>query len=375
MKKVIITITALTFISLPFYLKAQDEKQEKKEIEVTVDKKGNIEKGEKVEKKETEEIVIRNKGGKELNLKVEVNGDKITVNGKPLAEFEDGDVTINKRKIIIRDGDKMVAFGFNPEDMPFRDDIMNQLKAAKEMIKPFLGVTTEKVKEGAKIIEIVKESGADKAGLKKDDIITKVGDEKITDGENLSGVISAKKPKDVVRITYMRNGKESSVRATLGERKMKQAMTFNYKLPRMKVRPFNAPEIFGEPNGDLMYEDRLRDLESMAPGTGHDLAPLIQFENSFPRQKKLGLKIQDTEEGGNVKVIEVEEGSAAEKAGLKKDDIITKIGGAKIKNTDDARGQLFPSDSKSAYTIKAKRNGNEMSFEVKFPKKLKTANL
>jgi serine protease Do len=38
----------------------------------------------------------------------------------------------------------------------------------------FLGVTTEEAKEGAKITNVVKESAAEKAGLKKDDIITKV---------------------------------------------------------------------------------------------------------------------------------------------------------------------------------------------------------
>ncbi len=372
MKKVITTIAALAFISLPICLKAQEEKIEKKLIEQEVERR------EKGEKKVTEEIVIRNKGGKDLNLKVEINGDKITVNGKPLAEFKDDQVIINKRKMIIRDGEGMMAFNFSPDAMGLGENFMKEWKDGKEVIKPFLGVTTEKVTEGAKITQIVKESAADKAGLKKDDIITKVEDEIIKDGENLSKVIAAKKPKDVVKVSYLRNGKEGSVKATLGERKTKSPMTFNYTYPNVRVRPFSAPKFPGVPNanGDMIYNERLRELESLAPGAGYDYSPHMQLlENSFPRQKKLGLKIQDTEEGGNVKIIEVEEGSAAEKAGLKKGDIITQIGGVKIENTDDAREQLLPSEAKSAYTIKAKRSGAEMSFEVKFPKKLKTANL
>ena len=99
------------------------------------------------------------------------------------------------------------------------------------------------------------------------------------------------------------------------------------------------------------------------------------FGGEFFRQKKLGLKIQDTEEGGNVKIIAVEDSSAAQKAGLQKDDIITETNGQKISNTDDAREQLQEAASKSSYTIKAKRNGIDMSFDVKIPKKLKTANL
>ena len=374
MKKVLITVAALAFISLPTCLKAQDEKIEKIEIGERIEKKEKVEKKEKPEKKETQEIIIRNKGGKDLNLKVEINGDNVTVNGKPLSEFKNDEVTINKRKMIIRDGDGTMSFNFSPDAMAFGNEFMKEWKEGKEIVKPFLGVTTEKVTEGAKIMEISKESAAEKAGLKKDDIITKVGDDKIADGENLSKIISSKKPKDVVKVTYLRNGKEGSVKATLGERKMKAPMAYAYGQPRGNMRSFTLPRISGTPNADLMNEDRMIELESLAPNRNFDASPYI-LENSFPRQKKLGLKIQDMEEGGNVKVIDVEEGSAGEKAGLKKDDIIIEIGGVKIENTDDAREQLFPSEAKTAYTIKAKRDGKEMSFEVKFPKKLKTANL
>jgi serine protease Do len=99
------------------------------------------------------------------------------------------------------------------------------------------------------------------------------------------------------------------------------------------------------------------------------------FNYSFPRQKKLGLRIQDTEDGNGVKVLGTDTDSPAEKAGLKKDDIVTEIGGKRVSNTDEAREQLMDAQEKPAYTIKAKRNGSEMSFDIKIPKKLKTANL
>ncbi len=96
---------------------------------------------------------------------------------------------------------------------------------------------------------------------------------------------------------------------------------------------------------------------------------------SFPRQQKLGLRIQDTEEGNGVKVLNVDDNSAAAKAGLKADDIITEIGGKKVMTTDEARDQLKENKDKTNYTIKVLRAGKEMSFDVKIPKKLKTANL
>jgi hypothetical protein len=39
------------------------------------------------------------------------------------------------------------------------------------------------------------------------------------------------------------------------------------------------------------------------------------------------------------------------------------------------RSPLMENAEKSKYTIKAKRNGIEQQFEIKIPKKLKTANL
>ncbi|MEO7767277.1 MAG: PDZ domain-containing protein [Ferruginibacter sp.] len=375
MKKIMLSIIGMAFLSVPLVLKAQDEKPEKKEKEEKIEKKEKSDKKFNKEKKETQEIVIRNKGDKDLKLKVEIDGDKITVNGKPLAEFKEDGVTINNRKMIIRNGDGMMAYNFGGADgINFSKDFMGEWKGnGKEMIKPFLGVTTEGVSEGAKITEVVKESAAEKAGLKKGDIITKVGDETISDGGELSEVIAAKKPKEVVKVTYLRSGKENSIKATLGEKKIKTGMTFSYNAPRARVRSFSVPRIQG-PDGDMFNGEGLNELGALNPAEGFRLNPNL-FENSFPRQKRLGLKIQDTEEGGNVKVIDVEEGSAAEKAGLKKEDVITEIGGVKIENTDDARKQLFPSEAKPGYTIKAKRGGSEMTFEVKFPKKLKTANL
>ena len=67
--------------------------------------------------------------------------------------------------------------------------------------------------------------------------------------------------------------------------------------------------------------------------------------------------------------------SAAAKAGLKESDVITEIGGKKIINTDEARNELKENKDKTSYSIKALRNGKPMTFEVKIPKKLKTANL
>jgi serine protease Do len=306
-------------------------------------------------------------------LNVEIDGDKVTINGKPLSDFNDADVTINKRKFVIRDdhGGNM-TFNFDgPDGMPELggmdrwEDQLKNFKGNGNSHRPFLGVTTEKADDGAKIVEVAKGSAAEKAGLKNGDVITKVGDKEVTDGAVLADIISEKKPKDEVKIAYKREGKKKDVKAVLGEKVEERNFVFNYS-PKSKFRSFKSPHVQIAPMPEFNME-----------GNGNfNFEPNQDFaENMFPRQRKLGLKIQDTEEGGNVKVIDVDSASAAEKAGLKKDDVITEINGQKISNTDDAREQLMEVAEKSAYTIKAKRSGTEMSFEVKIPKKLKTANL
>ena len=91
--------------------------------------------------------------------------------------------------------------------------------------------------------------------------------------------------------------------------------------------------------------------------------------------QRLGLKIEDTENDNGVKILNVEEGSPADKAGLKKDDVITTFNGEKVNSVDELMDQVNDSEDKSNINIKAMRNNSEMNFEVKIPKKLNSANL
>ena len=238
----------------------------------------------------------------------------------------------------------------------------------------FLGVTTtgddeedDKKTDGATITDVTKGSAAEKAGLKEGDLITKINDKKIEGPGSLSEVVSSFKPKDEVTVYYKRDGKENSAKAILGETKFNSGMAYSFSGPKGNARSFTLPRTPREPGVQMWNDD--------AFGGSFDKMNSINGINLFPRQQKLGLKIQDTEEGDGVKVLDADKDSPAEKAGLKKDDIVTEIGGKKVTNTDEAREQLMENAEKSSYTIKAKRNGTEMSFDIKIPKKLKTANL
>lgn len=356
MKKFVFTAAAICFAAFTTTLTAQDDKGDKGE------------KGEK-DKKQTQEIVIRKKGENDTKIVVEIKGDAISINGKPLSEFKDDEITVNRRNIIIRDGKGNTRYKIAPdnfEGFSWSSDDDGKSSA-------FLGVTTKEDNDGkedtksngAEITNVTKESGAEKAGLKNGDVITKINDKKVTDPESLSEVVTSFKPKEEVTVYYKRDGKESSVKATLGERKSSFSYFFNgadgfgraFTIPRVQTVPdmnFDMSPRVWSPGGSNSYN--------------------YSFD-SYPRQQKLGLKVQDTEDGKGVKVLDVDKDSPAEKAGLKKDDVVTEIGGTKVTNTDEVRDALHDNVEKAAYTIKASRNGSAMNFDIKIPKKLKTANL
>lgn len=353
MKKVLSIAAVLCFTIWSYNASAQDDKGEKGL------------KGDK-DKKESQEIIIRKKGDKDTKITVEISGDKVTINGKPLSEFKDDEITINRRNIIVRDGKGNNRYSITTPDM--FDGFSGFWSDDHATSHAFLGVTTQDVEGGAKITDVTEESAAAKAGLKEGDIITKVADKKVTGQESLYDIISSMKPKEEVTVYYKRDGKESSAKAVLGERKG-GAFTYSFSGPDGIAKAYTMPGV----------APRLKSIPRVDTWNGNDWSTNADgynlFSESFPRQKRLGLRIQDTEEGNGVKVLGTDTDSPAEKAGLKKDDIVTEIAGKKVTNTDEAREQLMDAQEKSSYTIKAKRNGSEMSFDIKIPKKLKTANL
>lgn len=305
----------------------------------------------KIKENKEEEIVIRKNGDKDAKVTVEMKGDDILINGKPLSEFKDDDIAVIKRKKITRNGNEIFMMPGEGSDIFLNDGIDN------EDTRPFLGVTTDRNDKGVKILKVSKGSAAEKAGLKEGDIITKIGSKKINDPEELMDVVKSYKPKDEVKIYYERDGKSNDTKAVLGERKESIARSFHFnndEIPKLNEKMFKN------------FNFRMPPMDA-APGQ-----PFNKFW--MGPNKKLGVRIEDTENNAGAKITNVEEASLAEKAGLKKGDIITEVDGKKIENVSDARDQILETD-KSNYTIKAKRNGTVMNFEIKIPKKANSADL
>jgi serine protease Do len=288
---------------------------------------------------EYDEIVIKRKDPqKDTKVTIEIKEDQVIVDGKPIDEFVDEDITVQKRDA--------KRYNLASPRSPFRFEdgwSADQFELNGGEDRAFLGVTTEGSSEGVRIISVSENSAAAKAGLKKDDIITKVNDKAVFDHEQLSNAIGEYEPEEKVTITYKRDGKENKATATLGRRS--QVMGH---MPR----PPMPPMVFN-------FDDE-------------QFGDVFQYRNNRPR---LGLKVQDTEDGKGVKVIDVDEGSAAEKAGIKENDVITSFEGKEVTSAGELAKASREAKDKSSMKVQLNRNGKPQTIEVKVPKKLKTANL
>lgn len=287
-----------------------------------------------------EEIIIKKNNEAPSKMTIEIDSNNITVNGKPLSDFN-GNVTIIKRNFMDEEGNNFFTPG-------------QRLMLNAESDNAFLGVLTAKVEKGAVIKNVVDGSSAQKAGLKEDDIITKLGDKEISSPDDLRNAVGAYKPSDKVTLNYLRDGKKKSAQLELG--KTANTSVFNFNTDSLK-------NFMNGPNLERNYNFRMPQMPR-------------SFNFNYPNnQPKLGLKIEDTENGDGVKILNVEEGSAADKAGLKKGDIITQVNEEKVNGVNDVRSQLMNSENKNDYKIKAKRNNSEMNFDVHIPKILRSINI
>jgi hypothetical protein len=99
------------------------------------------------------------------------------------------------------------------------------------------------------------------------------------------------------------------------------------------------------------------------------------FDFTMNDGPKLGISIEDVSEGTGAKVVEVTEGSAAAKAGITKNDVITAVDGAAINDVSALQEKAAQLKAGDAINIKLTREGKTKEVNVKIPKKIKKANI
>ena len=307
----------------------------------------------------SDEIIIKRKSDKDVKISVEIKDGQVFINGKPVAEFEDSDLSVSRRRIKFFDAGRTFSFSQSGDgDLLVSPDTKSIFRRGgvnsyggdrrENSSRAYLGISSLKTEnnEGAKVREITKGSAAEKAGLLKGDLIIRIDETKIEGPDQLSAAVRKYKPADKITVTYKRDGKELKTTATLGS--FNDMGDFNY-------------------NYDYNYT-----IPPIPPVPPVNLEGLGFMRDSRPR---LGIKAQDTEDGKGVKVLEVDDESTAEKAGVKEGDIITRFDGKEVNSAITLAEVARESRGKPSVKIVLIRDGKTQEIEVKTPRKLRTADL
>src|SRR5690349_3188544 len=113
---------------------------------------------------------------------------------------------------------------------------------------------------GVGVTQVVPDSPAQKAGLRKDDVILRIDGDNVTSVRKLNRLVSEIAPDHSVRITISRNGAEQEISATMGKRKDLTTARDLFK-QQPKVWKFEGPLVspdkipsfpnFNDNNGDF----------------------------------------------------------------------------------------------------------------------------
>lgn len=108
--------------------------------------------------------------------------------------------------------------------------VMEQIAANGSVVRGWMGIEAQDVtnelaesfklaeSKGALISGVLRDSPADKAGLKAGDILMKIGGKPVADAENMLNLIAALKPDEKVTLAIVRSGENKNVEVVIGRR-------------------------------------------------------------------------------------------------------------------------------------------------------------
>jgi len=113
--------------------------------------------------------------------------------------------------------------------------------------------------EGYYISGVSENSGAKKAGLKKNDIIIKLNEVEISTFADLQGFLRTKRPDDIINVTFLRDGKERNTNVTLTKNDKSKILEIGLELKNLnkselkKLNVSNGVKIIAISNKELLY--------------------------------------------------------------------------------------------------------------------------
>ena len=297
-------------------------------------------KGKSSTKEISEETVVIKRNGEGKTI-IEIKDGNVYVNGDNIATVKDIQNNHTRKKIIIDNG--------NDADitMPFSDRQENIVITRKAM----LGVYTkpDNADGGAEIERVMPNSAAAEAGLKTGDVITSIDGKAINNGKELTEIIADKEAGEKVTISYKRNGKVQNATAALSKAP-------GISIPRGRhFNPF-------EGNGDIP--------NTMIRPFSFDIN-----DAPFEPSPKMGVTVEDMNNGDGVKVLDVKPSSPAAEAGIRKNDILKKLDNESISSVQELQDILGGTKKNQPLKLQYEREGNTNTTNIVFPKSLKKKDL
>ncbi|MCY7346039.1 MAG: Do family serine endopeptidase [Pyrinomonadaceae bacterium] len=233
-----------------------------------------------------------------------------------------------------REGGGSIGIGFSiPSNMA--KGVMEQLVASGKVRRGMLGVGIQAVNDeikslfglkdtkGVLINDVKKGSAAEKAGVKRDDIIIAINGETIDDTNTLRNKVAGTLPGTEIRLKIVREGQEQEIPVALGE-----------------LNPESAKNV--QPNEN--------NKGAAKPNEGGKLGLNLQ-----PLSPSIAKQLELPEDVGGVVVSDVEPNGAAAKIGIGRGDVILTINRQPVKSLEDVQAALDKSGDKPILLLVARK--------------------
>ena len=209
------------------------------------------------------------------------------------------------------------------------------LKVCQPNSSGFLGISPADEQDKGKgiAVNVIKETGAEAAGLQDGDRITHLNYTKVEDWEDIQDIISNTKVGDVIRVTFIRKGAAQTVNATLGE-------------PKSQWDSFSNSDNWNI-NVDNDWSDNFNFDVREKP------ACLGVYSSSWSADNREGSKITDfTEE------------SAARDASMQVGDVITRVNGQNVNSHEELWNEIAKYQPGDKVTVDFLRDNGPKTIEA-----------
>jgi len=185
---------------------------------------------------------------------------------------------------------------------------------------------------GVGVTQVVKDSPAEKAGLRKDDVILRIDGENVSSVRKLNRLVSELAPDQSVRVSFSRGGAEQEVTATVTKR-LNQSFAGDFFRGDPKVWKFEGPDM-----KSFKWEAAPFNRGDLFDNGGN-------FSFALGNTRRIGVSTMELTQqladyfgvtsGKGVLVTSVTDDGPAAKAGVRAGDVITAIEGEEVDSPGD----------------------------------------